>query len=608
MNVNCYKEQKQHLQQHQEDQDRDSMNNNWCWSYSLLSSSSFFHYYCQEEEGKVQNKHSRHQQYQHRNKRNMFLQRVVVLLSMCTIFILSFWTRGGGRKQALGPGTATIVTNMQYFNDEDDNNNNYKSKSHSNKSNDNINSSWVNFSSDENAGSINSRTHQLLGDNYNTTLLFNHTGTTNASNIASWDKEDEVEGEKKEGSIPPLVDAEDNSDVTETSENTSIYIDGTNDNSTVIADEGKDNADEDEEVIQQDDGDIDNPNNSSSSSSSLDFSFDNDTSPTGVKLSLSYNVFWCGYRGFVENMTSCLFDDAQSTQMLLQDEHLGNNHDVNDVLVVSYRGPCFAHTPQGTDAPDLFHGQIVYVMGEAFPMYPLDVRDRLYALSYMPTDGEKNIRSFFGAMYVSCSLSPTIQSHIFDTNQKVMNSGERFLIYTNSHCVRFRDKVFATLSHIGRGPAYYGGRCQGTRDKSTTTLLDEEIRSSNWGNNHHLLGKYRFALVMENTYKEGYITEKIINAFLAGCVPIYYGTREVMDIFNPKAFVFYDVQNPRPALDLIAYLESNETAYLDMLRNEPILRNGTHTMQEYFSYSDKIGDGILKKRIRTMMGFNSSVN
>eukprot|EP00557_Chaetoceros_sp_GSL56_P010416 CAMPEP_0176480060 /NCGR_PEP_ID=MMETSP0200_2-20121128/2076_1 /TAXON_ID=947934 /ORGANISM="Chaetoceros sp., Strain GSL56" /LENGTH=587 /DNA_ID=CAMNT_0017876155 /DNA_START=261 /DNA_END=2024 /DNA_ORIENTATION=- len=571
MNVNSYKQKQHHHQQgDQQDQDHDSMNNNWCWSYSSLSSSSFSIPYYQEDEGKVQNKHSRHQH--HRNKRNMFLQRVVVVLSICTIFIMSSWTRGGGRKQALGHGTATIVTDMHYYNDEDDNNNNYKSKSHSNKSNDNINSSWVNFSSNDNSSSSinNSSTHQLLGGNYNTTLLVNHTGTTNASNIVSW--EDEAEGEKKEGSIPPFADAEDNSNVTATSEKTSIYNDDTNYNSTVIAYEGKENADENVEVLhlQQDDGVIDNPNNSSNSSR-LDFSFRNDTSPSDVKLSSSYNVFWCGYRGFVENMTSCLFDDAQSTQMLLQDEHLGNNHDVNDVLVVSYRGPCFAHTPQGTDTPDLFHGQIVYVMGEAFPMYPLDVRDRLYALSYMPTDGEKNIRSFFGAMYVSCSLSPPIQSHIFDTNQKVMNSGERFLIYTNSHCVRFRDKVFATLSHIGRGPAYYGGRCQGTRDKSTTTLLDEEIRSSNWENNHHLLGKYRFALVMENTYKEGYITEKIINAFLAGCVPIYYGTREVMDIFNPRAFVFYDVQNPRPALDLIAYLESNETAYLDIVRGMGLL-------------------------------------
>jgi hypothetical protein len=170
---------------------------------------------------------------------------------------------------------------------------------------------------------------------------------------------------------------------------------------------------------------------------------------------------------------------------------------------------------------------------------------------------------------------------------------------------RFRDRAFASLSHIGRGPAYYGGRCQGSREKSSTSILDEEIRSSTWGDNHNLLAKYRFALVMENTKQDGYITEKIVNAFLAGCVPIYYGTREIFDVFNPKAFVYYDIDNPKPSLDFISYLERNETAYLDMLRNEPILKNGKQTIQDYFSYSNDIGNGVLKKRIRTMMGFSS---
>jgi Glycosyltransferase family 10 (fucosyltransferase). len=281
----------------------------------------------------------------------------------------------------------------------------------------------------------------------------------------------------------------------------------------------------------------------------------------------TYNVFWCGYENLADSMASCLFDDAQSLQMLSEEEeHLGNNHDVNDILVASYRGPCFAHTSQGTNAPDLFHGQILYVMGEAFPMYPLTVRDRIYALSYLPTDGEKTIRSYFGAMFVSCTLSPDHHSHLFDPTQKVMNSGERFLIYASSHCIRYRDRAFASLSYVGRGPAYYGGTCRGGRfTVNETALLDEDIRSKSWGGNANHLGKYRFALVMENTKQDGYITEKIINAFLAGCVPIYYGTLEVMDIFNPKAFIYYDVYNPQPALDRIAYLESNDTAYMEML-------------------------------------------
>jgi hypothetical protein len=40
---------------------------------------------------------------------------------------------------------------------------------------------------------------------------------------------------------------------------------------------------------------------------------------------------------------------------------------------------------------------------------------------------------------------------------------------------------------------------------------------------------------MENKRANGYITEKILNTFLAGCIPIYYGTTEILNIFNKKA-------------------------------------------------------------------------
>jgi hypothetical protein len=45
---------------------------------------------------------------------------------------------------------------------------------------------------------------------------------------------------------------------------------------------------------------------------------------------------------------------------------------------------------------------------------------------------------------------------------------------------------------------------------------------------------------MENWNKNEYITEKILNAFMAGGIPYYYGTAEVFNIFNRKSFIYYD--------------------------------------------------------------------
>mmetsp|Transcript_14989 Transcript_14989/g.15168 ORF Transcript_14989/g.15168 Transcript_14989/m.15168 type:complete len:147 (-) Transcript_14989:192-632(-) len=122
--------------------------------------------------------------------------------------------------------------------------------------------------------------------------------------------------------------------------------------------------------------------------------------------------------------------------------------------------------------------------------------------------------------------------------------------------------------------------------------------------NRNLYHEYRFALVMENSNADGYISEKILNAFLAGSIPIWFGTTDIFAIFNPDAFIYYDIDNPQPALDRVAYLEQNRTAYRSML-SKPILADGERSLEQWFSFSDDIGNGILKRRIRSMLGYES---
>jgi len=109
-------------------------------------------------------------------------------------------------------------------------------------------------------------------------------------------------------------------------------------------------------------------------------------------------------------------------------------------------------------------------------------------------------------------------------------------------------------------------------------------------------------LAMEDANIPGYITGGIVDGFMAGTVPIYYGTTQIFDIFNPKAFIYYDVNNPQEALDRIKYLEDQPDAYQQML-NEPILADGERTIEKYFSFDDTIGNGVLKNRVRRKLGF-----
>jgi Glycosyltransferase family 10 (fucosyltransferase) C-term len=161
---------------------------------------------------------------------------------------------------------------------------------------------------------------------------------------------------------------------------------------------------------------------------------------------------------------------------------------------------------------------------------------------------------------------------------------------------------FARRSKIGN--VYYGGPFTGSLASPSgreVGYVDSEARDWYWTSNAVLFRRYRFALVMENSAREGYVTEKLVNAYLAGVVPIYFGTTEVFRLFNPRAFVFYNVSEPQPAIDLIAYLEANRTAYKAMLR-EPIT---THqAIARYFSFHEEHpGGGQLKWAIRDLIGF-----
>lgn len=44
-------------------------------------------------------------------------------------------------------------------------------------------------------------------------------------------------------------------------------------------------------------------------------------------------------------------------------------------------------------------------------------------------------------------------------------------------------------------------------------------------------------MAFENCADSGYVTEKITNAFLGGAIPVYWGTHDALNIFNPKSFI-----------------------------------------------------------------------
>jgi len=104
------------------------------------------------------------------------------------------------------------------------------------------------------------------------------------------------------------------------------------------------------------------------------------------------------------------------------------------------------------------------------------------------------------------------------------------------------------------------------------------------------LAKHKFNIAFENCSYDGYVTEKIMEAFAAGVVPIYYGDPRIAEDFNPKAFInAHDYPTFEATIDRIKEIDGNDSLYLSML-NEPIIQPGANVIEldEFlFSIFDK---------------------
>ncbi|MBX9744108.1 MAG: hypothetical protein K2X08_02725 [Chlamydiales bacterium] len=80
------------------------------------------------------------------------------------------------------------------------------------------------------------------------------------------------------------------------------------------------------------------------------------------------------------------------------------------------------------------------------------------------------------------------------------------------------------------------------------------------------LKKYRFTYCLENSYKNnnGYITEKIFDAFAAGAIPIYKGASNIYQYIPSHCFIDYDRFASLEELDqfLFTFTEEDYNRYL----------------------------------------------
>ena len=99
--------------------------------------------------------------------------------------------------------------------------------------------------------------------------------------------------------------------------------------------------------------------------------------------------------------------------------------------------------------------------------------------------------------------------------------------------------------------------------------------------------KHKFSICFENSSHPGYITEKLIQGFSAGTVPIYFGATDIANIFNEDAMVIVKDKNDiNRAIQEIIRIDNDDNLYERMintpaLKNQGYVKNIEHNLEKF---------------------------
>ena len=145
------------------------------------------------------------------------------------------------------------------------------------------------------------------------------------------------------------------------------------------------------------------------------------------------------------------------------------------------------------------------------------------------------------------------RKHLFENSEEVLDRGFCSFVVSNGNADEIRNNAFEALNK-------YKEIHSGGRYKNNIGLPDGVLDKLEFAS------KYKFSLCFENTSHPGYSTEKIIEAFAAKTIPIYWGDPNITDIFNPKSFI--DVTSCKTIEEIVQKVkevDSDDGLYLKML-------------------------------------------
>ena len=135
---------------------------------------------------------------------------------------------------------------------------------------------------------------------------------------------------------------------------------------------------------------------------------------------------------------------------------------------------------------------------------------------------------------------------------------KKFCAAVISNCdAKFRLNFIDKLSKYKK--VDFGGKCQNNINEVVTNKID-------------FLSNFKFSIAMENSDGDGYLSEKIVDSFLAGTIPIYYGDYFLDEFINPKSYILIKGEKDiDKKIEYIKKIDNDDNLYISIIKEKPII-------------------------------------
>lgn len=193
---------------------------------------------------------------------------------------------------------------------------------------------------------------------------------------------------------------------------------------------------------------------------------------------------------------------------------------------------------------------------------PVDINDYDfdYSLSF-DEDSKNNFRLPLWMLYIdwfSTNQGGINKEHLFKNQKNLFAKKNKNLfcsfVYSQNNYIR--ETIFQNVNSKYKVDRF--GRLDGFKNIGYTEL-----------DKLNVISNYKFNLAIENTLKKGYVTEKLLQALFAGCIPIYYGSEYAKKDFNSQKFIYIDDFSEESYIENMLEILNSHSLY-NKMRNEPI--------------------------------------